>query len=113
MVREASDGKKGLEEVERRVPQVVLLDLVMPVMDGFAFLQALRGKPGCAEVPVVVLTAHELARHDRMRLRGADQVLTKGASTLRDLGRDLHKFAGASQPGSTISSGEGDQDTRP
>ncbi len=76
------------------MPQVVLLDLMMPVMDGFAFLQALRARPGCAEVPVVVLTAYELSRADRMRLRGADRVLTKGDATLRDLGKDLRAIAG-------------------
>ncbi|RYZ76368.1 MAG: response regulator, partial [Proteobacteria bacterium] len=65
------------------------LDLVMPVMDGFAFLQTLREKPGCADVPVLVLTAHELSGGDRMRLRGADQVMAKGPSTLHDLGKDL------------------------
>ncbi len=93
-VREAGDGQAGLREVERQVPQVVLLDLMMPVMDGFAFLQALRARPGCAEVPVVVLTAYELSRADRMRLRGADRVLTKGDATLRDLGKDLRAIAG-------------------
>jgi len=71
------------------VPQVILLDLVMPVMDGFAFLQTLREKLGCADVPVVVLTAHELSDGDRMRLRGAYQVMAKDPSTLRNLGRDL------------------------
>jgi signal transduction histidine kinase/CheY-like chemotaxis protein len=88
-VREVANGQAALEEIERRVPQVILLDLVMPVMDGFAFLQALREKPGCADVPVVVLTAHELSGGDRMRLRGADQVIAKDSSTLRDLGKDL------------------------
>ena len=92
MVREAVDGQDALREVERKVPQMVLLDLVMPVMDGFAFLQSLRGKPGCAKVPVVVLTAYELSRADRMRLRGADQVLTKDTRTLRDLGKDLREL---------------------
>ena len=56
-----ADGQAALVEIERRVPQVMLLDLVMPVMGGFAFLQTLREKPGCADVPVVVLTAHELS----------------------------------------------------
>ena len=88
-VLEAVDGKQALAQVESDVPRLILLDLIMPVMDGFAFLQALRGKPGCADVPVVVLTARELSREDRMRLRGADQVLTKDTATLRNLGKDL------------------------
>ena len=88
-VLEAVDGQQALAQVERGVPRLILLDLVMPVMDGFAFLQALRRQPGCADVPVVVLTARELSRDDRMRLRGADQVLTKDTTTLRDLGKDI------------------------
>ena len=97
-VQDAKDGQEALAAVERHVPSIILLDLIMPVMDGFAFLQALRGKPGCAGVPVVVLTARELSREDRMRLRGADQVLTKDTSTLRDLGKDLRTLALPSSP---------------
>jgi CheY-like chemotaxis protein len=99
VVREVADGRAALAEIERRVPQVILLDLIMPVMDGFAFLQALRDKPGCADVPVVVLTAHELSRDDQMRLRGADQVLAKDTSTLRALGKDLRDLTEATPPG--------------
>ena len=92
-VEEAIDGQEALEMVGHHVPRMILLDLVMPVMDGFAFLQALRSKPGCADVPVVVLTARELSRDDRMRLRGADQVLTKETANVRDLGRELRGLA--------------------
>ena len=91
-VREAADGCEALDAVEQVIPRLILLDLVMPVMDGYAFLEALRGKPGCASIPVIVLTAHELLRADRMRLRGAQQVLTKDTKTLRDLGKDLRSL---------------------
>ncbi len=62
----------------------------MPVMDGFSFLQALRGQPGCGNVPVVVLTARDLTNEERRRLSGANQVLNKGNTSLHDLANRLH-----------------------
>ena len=92
-VAEAGDGREGLERASERRPDVVLLDLNMPVMDGFDFLDGLRGLPGCAEVPVVVLTARDLTDDDRRRLRGASQVLNKGDVSLRALVGRLHGLA--------------------
>ena len=70
-VVEAGDGREALDRVAYAVPRVILLDLTMPVMDGFAFLHALRERPGCADVPVIVLTARDLTNADRTRLREA------------------------------------------
>ena len=88
-VVEASNGAEALERVKHAVPRVILLDLNMPVMDGFDFLQALRQRPGCDRVPVVVLTALDLTTEDRRRLRGANQVLSKGDVSLHDLAEKL------------------------
>ena len=60
---------------------------------GFAFLRAFRDQPGCAEIPVVVLTARDLTREDRRKLAGANQVLNKGSVTLRDIAQDLRSLA--------------------
>ncbi len=98
-VVEAEDGAAALARVEAAVPRVVLLDLVMPVMDGFAFLHALRARPGCADVPVVVLTARDLTAEDRSRLRGASQVLAKGEATLRDIAAKLRALVPAAGGG--------------
>ncbi|WP_237481478.1 hybrid sensor histidine kinase/response regulator [Lichenibacterium dinghuense] len=90
-VVEAGDGLDALARVAEAGPRVVLLDLEMPVMDGFAFLQAFRALPECGGVPVVVLTSKDLTRDDRRRLRGADEVLSKGVTSLADLSRELAK----------------------
>ncbi len=102
-VAEAADGEAALACVEAAVPRVVLLDLVMPVMDGFAFLHALRARPGCADVPVVVLTARDLTAEDRSRLRGASQVLAKGEATLRDIAAKLRALVPAAGQGNDAS----------
>ena len=88
-VMEASDGRDALAGVGRILPDVVLLDLEMPVLDGFGFLQAFRALPACASIPVVVLTARDLTREDRRRLRGANEVLSKGVTSLGALSREL------------------------
>ena len=55
-VREFGDGQKALDEVDRVVPQLILLDMRMPRMDGFQFLSALRRKPAAKAVPVVIVS---------------------------------------------------------
>ncbi len=92
-VVEAGNGQEALERIAHATPRLILLDLTMPVMDGFAFLRALRERPGCADIPVVVLTARDLTKEERQRLRGASQVLNKGDASLRDLAGELHALA--------------------
>jgi CheY-like chemotaxis protein len=69
-VAEAANGRIGLEEVARERPAMVLLDLMMPEMDGFEFLDELRRTHSGTEVPVVVITAMTLTEADRKRLNG-------------------------------------------
>ncbi|WP_242335366.1 MULTISPECIES: response regulator [Anaeromyxobacter] len=56
-VARARHGVEALERVEAEKPAIILLDLMMPVMDGLAFAQALRERPGRAEIPIVVISA--------------------------------------------------------
>ena len=91
-VVEAENGRDGLDRVEAGRPGVVLLDLTMPVMDGFTFLQRLRDRPDCVDIPVVVLTALDLTREDRRRLAGANQILHKGDASLRSIAERLHRL---------------------
>ncbi len=93
-VVEAENGRAALEAVKRRMPQLILLDITMPVMDGFAFLRELRDEPNGRDVPVVVLTARDLTPGDLERLKGADRVLSKGESSLRALADEVIALAG-------------------
>lgn len=88
-VTEAVNGRDALAKVALSRPRVVLLDLEMPVMDGFAFLHAFRGLPGCRDIPVVVITARDLSRADRDNLQGASKVLSKGDTSLKSLSANL------------------------
>ena len=56
-VARARNGREALDSVEQEAPAVILLDLMMPVMDGSAFAQALRGRPRHRAIPFVLLTA--------------------------------------------------------
>ena len=91
-VTEAENGQDALAQVGRAPPQLILLDLTMPLMDGFAFLHELRQRPGCENIPVVVLTARDLDAADRKRLQGADRVLSKGETNLRQLAGELRSL---------------------
>jgi PAS domain S-box-containing protein len=83
-VTEAANGRLGLESLARERPAMVLLDLMMPEMDGFEFLDELRRTHSSAEIPVVVITAMTLTEADRRRLNGGvERVVQK-----RPLGED-------------------------
>ena len=92
-VSEAGDGQEALDVVTHAPPQLILLDLTMPVMDGSAFLHELRRRPGCGDIPVVVLTARDLDADERRQLGGADRVLSKGQTNLRQLAGELRSLA--------------------
>ena len=75
----APGGRQALQQMERKTPDLVLLDLMMPEIDGFAVLEAMRDRPQTREVPVIVVTAQVLSGQDMARLqRGVAAVLGKG-----------------------------------
>ncbi|HEY7141349.1 MAG TPA: response regulator, partial [Methylomirabilota bacterium] len=77
---EAENGRIALQRVAARVPDVVVLDLLMPELNGFEFVAALRRDPAWRGVPVVVLTSMDLTAEDRMVLNGSvERILQKGA----------------------------------
>ena len=86
VVREAANGEEALAAIRQKRPSLVLLDLMMPVMDGFEFLRQLRNDPDVCDIKVVVLTAKDLTLDDRARLDSlVTQVLQKGGLRREDL----------------------------
>ena len=95
-VRAAADGATALAMAEEIAPAVVLLDLMMPDMDGFNLLKALRAREEWRQIAVVVLTAKDITASERLYLQGeADQVLTKGNTTYRELAEQLRGLTSA------------------
>jgi CheY-like chemotaxis protein/anti-sigma regulatory factor (Ser/Thr protein kinase) len=79
-VVEAENGRAALEQLRGVSPSVILLDLMMPEMDGFEFVTELRRHDAWRAIPIVVITAKELTRDDRDRLNGyVEKILQKGA----------------------------------
>ncbi len=91
-VYEASDGKSGLEEVAAHRPGLILLDLMMPELDGFGFVSTLSQRPAWSEIPVVVITAKELTDEERRVLDAhAARVLRKGTYGKEALLREIQR----------------------
>jgi threonine synthase len=81
---EATDGREAIETVNKEHPDLVILDLMMPEVDGFAVLDALRSKPDTANIPVIVATAKELTVDEKGRLQGQIQSLMQKGDFLND-----------------------------
>ena len=78
-VREAVNGREGLDRVREKIPGVILLDLMMPELDGFGFLEQLRSNHAWQDIPVIVVTAKDLTDEDHLRLnRQVTLILEKG-----------------------------------
>jgi CheY-like chemotaxis protein len=91
----ATNGVEGLDVIRSSHVDLILLDLMMPVMDGFSFVAELRQDPEHSAIPVIVVTAKDLSTEDRARLEGAVQtIVAKGA----DLGEQLVAHVRQSMP---------------
>jgi len=77
-VREAANGRTGLDLLQDDLPDLILLDLIMPEMDGFEFVSSLKTIPTANGVPVVVITGADLSEDDRRHLNGGvEQIIQK------------------------------------
>ncbi|MFA6542920.1 MAG: response regulator [Limisphaerales bacterium] len=86
----ASNGRAALELIHVRLPALILLDLMMPEMDGFAFVQTVRERKDLRGVPIIVLTAKDLTEDDKRRLAGnVAGILQKQTLTPENLQAEL------------------------
>ena len=84
-VAEAENGRVALERVADERPGAILLDLMMPEMDGFELIAELRCHAEWREIPVVVMTAKDLTEEDRRRLNGYVRAIVQKAGTSTEL----------------------------
>jgi PAS domain S-box-containing protein len=76
-VAEAKNGRVGCEQLNEAVPGAIVLDLMMPEMDGFEFIAKIRAEPRWQRIPVIVVTAKSLTAEDHARLKGKVQHLVQ------------------------------------
>jgi CheY-like chemotaxis protein len=90
IIEEAENGLVALECVKRERPSIILLDLMMPEMDGFEFVAQLRASSENRNIPIVVLTAKEVTPEERAKLNGqVAKIVQKGSMTVDEILRDL------------------------
>jgi len=93
-VSEAENGQVAVEALATARPDVIILDLMMPKMDGFEVLDELRRRPDWQGIPVVIITAKDLTDEDRNRLNGGvERIIQKSDrdEMLRQLSREISK----------------------
>jgi adenylate cyclase len=89
----ATNGREALKRLTTEHPNLILLDLMMPEMDGFEFLVEFRKEPKFATTPVIVVTAADLSLADRHRLNGGvEHILQKAASNQEDFLRQVRNL---------------------
>lgn len=93
-VVEACDGEEALRAIEETQPDIVLLDIGMPVLDGFGVVRALRQNPRLAKLPALAVTAYAM-QGDREKIlsSGFDGYLSKPVNA-RALGEELDRLVG-------------------
>lgn len=81
---EAKDGKAAVELIQKELPDLVILDLMMPEMDGFSVLDVLKSNPDTSKIPVIVITAQELTNDEKTRLEGQIEILMQKGDFMSD-----------------------------
>jgi len=90
VVAEAENGRIALEHLADGRPELILLDLMMPELDGFEFVNELRKIEANRSIPIIVVTARELTPEDHRRLNGhVEAILQKGGRSSDDLLREI------------------------
>jgi CheY-like chemotaxis protein len=92
-VAEAENGRVALERVAAHVPDLILLDLMMPEMDGFEFVVQLRQHEAWRRIPVIVVTAKDLTIDDKLRLDGhVKKIFQKGSLSREELAQQIRSI---------------------
>jgi CheY-like chemotaxis protein len=91
-VREAENGRQALDSLAQDTPSLIILDLMMPEMDGFEFAASMHERPDWRAIPIIVITSMDVSAADRARLGGGvGRILQKGDYTLSDLIEEIRR----------------------
>ncbi|MEO1180904.1 MAG: response regulator [Cyanobacteria bacterium J06636_28] len=108
----ASNGREALQYLDENLPHLIVLDLMMPEMDGFEFIQVLRQNSNWQDIPVIVLTAKALTVSDQQQLEGVARVYQKADLNRQELLDELQAVVSAkavSTPNATDSVSSADR----
>jgi len=95
-VIQATNGREALDRLNETIPSVIILDLMMPVMDGFEFVEAVRANPLWQSLLIVILTAKDLTDADRAQLNGhVSRIYKKPEGESQDMLEELHRLVQA------------------
>lgn len=86
----ASNGRLALDLLQQHLPTIIILDLMMPEMDGFQFLEIIQEDANYQQIPVIVVTAMDLSADERLKLQGSvKRILQKGSLSPQELAQRL------------------------
>lgn len=92
LIDEAHDGQAGLHLIRKTKPNLVILDLMMPRLDGFGVIESIKADPSLKDTPIIVITAKELTKEEKERLDGQIKaLLQKGSFMDSDLLYDIER----------------------
>ncbi len=95
-VREAADGRVALDAIAHDIPSLIILDLMMPEMDGFDLAASLHERPDWRDIPIIVVTSMDVSAADRARLGGGvGRIFQKGDYAMSDLIEEIRRIVGA------------------
>jgi signal transduction histidine kinase/DNA-binding response OmpR family regulator len=91
-VNYATNGREGIEAMDRELPGLILLDMMMPEMDGFQFLNEIRKNAAWKDIPIIIVTALDLSPVERNQMSGqVKQILQKGAYSKDELLEEVRR----------------------
>ncbi|MNV85749.1 putative transcriptional regulatory protein YedW [compost metagenome] len=93
VVTQARNGRLALDCMAKEVPALILLDLMMPEMDGFQFIEEVRKHNAWSEIPIVILTAKSITAEDKYKLNGyVKNIVQKGTFDHKSLLAEIRLF---------------------
>ncbi len=103
----AENGRVALERLAESQPMLILLDLMMPEMDGFQFIERVRQQENWRTIPIVVVTAKDLTKEDRVRLNGyVLEIIRKNACPREDLLAEVRELVKSCLKKTTVKTGK-------
>ncbi len=89
----AHGGEESIKLLEEKVPDILVLDLLMPGMDGFQVLEKIRKNPETKNLPVIIVTAKDITEEDKIKLSGeVSSVIAKSDTTPQDLFKEIKRI---------------------